>query len=450
MREATIPESELQRWFVKAVTDLRLGLQIDNQAELNKLIARLEASRPPFTERRRLSWLSNARRVCNELSEAKLIADNRSIAPQGYAQMRPDLVLCSSSADYMLVELKTSSGPERQAVQELLAYSAAIKMQAPYLGDIYYIVVAHDWDELLSFGVRSLIMDGKFVLPLQVSKQHPTQIGATWARVFQENGEVPVGFSLRIMLELFSAPPSPYYDPWSALSPARLCLSIHAPNPHWANKLFRHYLSYSHAVRRECQRLNQSGFVCLWSTRNSTGMYCVNVLLATVNQSWFHYREYNENAFDEPIEPDNTPPTKFLKVHHAQADRVVAAQLAKIRNEREPDVFDISACESERREHYPESILSYDVLERVLEKHPQLSHIRYDIELLHANRLDEYLSAGLHCLPDEEVMRFLCFPFGEWADMSISMNYTVDSFGKLVHLINHFERYKATTASQKM
>lgn len=126
-----IAEADLQIWFEDKSRKQTIVDYIVNHDELNTL-PKWERQGIQESERVRLWGLDNAKKVFDRLSYAKHISGNRSIADKGHTQLRPDLILISEDANYILVELKTRKETERQAVQELLAYSAAMKMQLPF------------------------------------------------------------------------------------------------------------------------------------------------------------------------------------------------------------------------------------------------------------------------------------------------------------------------------
>lgn len=99
---------------------------------------------------------------------------------------------------YLLVELKTRREAELQGIQEPPAYSAAMKTQLTFINEFMFIIVARYWDPLLTFSVRSLIMDGKHVLPLLLG--------------FGRNDEI----ELCIQQTLFAIDTSELYDPYYA------------------------------------------------------------------------------------------------------------------------------------------------------------------------------------------------------------------------------------------
>jgi sRNA-binding protein len=120
MNREFIPEKQLQNWFVDAANNNRLGDAIQNREALKKRLLELQST-ARTTDAVSMDGIARALRICELLDEADKLSADRSVALPGYNQMRPDLVLFTSSAHYLLVELKTQPGPERQGIQELLA-----------------------------------------------------------------------------------------------------------------------------------------------------------------------------------------------------------------------------------------------------------------------------------------------------------------------------------------
>lgn len=265
MIEAAIPESELQEWFEEAARNRTLYGRIDNMAMLEAMVDQFKQS-GRATERTTREGLINALRISWVLADAEHLSANMSIAPPGCSQMRPDLVLTSDSGHYVLVELKTKRSSERQGVQELLAYSAAVKMQAPYVNDFMYVIVANYWDDLLEHAVRALIMDGKYVLPLSFTKHGPKD------------------FTLSIRLDLFNFKFVQHFDARYALMPATLGVYRETRR---AYQVDWYLMRVASRALIDCQRLNQTGFVLRWSMADDIyGRELTYATLFTVNQHW--------------------------------------------------------------------------------------------------------------------------------------------------------------------
>jgi hypothetical protein len=263
-----IPEPELQKWFKKVTHDRTLCEHITGVDELEARADKKDA--PRVTEAVTREGLIRALRIYHVLADADHLFENRSVAAPGLSQLRPDLVLTSDSGHYVLIELKTMRGPERQGVQELLAYSASIKMQAPYVNDFMFIIVARYWDNLLAHATRALIMDGKHVLPLQVSEKERSTNGAR-------------DFSLSIRRDLFEFNFVQFFDPWYAMVPAE----IGVYRPRWTSNVDNYLRGVAQQALYDAIRLNQTGFAFFWIKRDptaSTELACAT--LVTVNQHW--------------------------------------------------------------------------------------------------------------------------------------------------------------------
>lgn len=425
MTEASIPESELQAWFEAASRSGQLHSSIENCAELEAWAQQLVLSNR-HTEKTSREGVANALRVCNVLSDADHLSANRSIAPPGCAQMRPDLVLTSHSGHHILVELKTQSGPERQGVQELLAYSAAIKMQAPYVNDFMYVIVANHWDDLLGYAVRSLIVDGKHVLPLE----------------FTRRGEND--FTLRIRLDLFRFSFVQYFHTMYAMVPAllgvyRAAASV-APVEPVNNYLYR----VATSAVDDCVRLNQSGFAMIWSLQEwFNDSELAYTTLVTVNQHW---------RFSEHL-PGNYPRYIQEKPHgfHGYLHRIAHEQgRAAYRGATADDIWAWSdSTEEAATRVHKQSALSYEVLarhrNRKIERHLESSvPLKGSFDDTEFPNLEvfmlEFADSAQGCM---SISAFRAF--GELADyMRDAHRKRPTNHRELGELLEAFHRYKQT------
>jgi hypothetical protein len=330
----SIPEEQLQRWFEQAVADERLASAIRNVPALRERLAQLRAIWRA-TDQVTRDGLENALDIYGHLCEAEALSANESITLQGFNQMRPDLVLHTGSAHYILVELKTRPAPERQGVQELLAYSAAIKMAMPYANDTLFVIVASSWDTLLQFSVRALILDGKRVLPLQ------------WT------SPAPGNFEFNVRLDLFEFDFVEEYDPFYALSTAIFACT----RPALESAAVSGYFGW-HAQRAvaDCRRMQQCGFILTWSLSDWFDG-TVSTALVTFNQHW-RESEYLPPNFREFAE-DHRP--GIVRLIHKQVARICDPLLHGCDD---GDIYRVNLAADEHRRHFPQNGASYEILER--------------------------------------------------------------------------------------
>ncbi|HBW1577459.1 hypothetical protein [Klebsiella quasipneumoniae] len=270
-----ITESDLQLWFEnkskqQTIVDFIVNPEVINTQQ------KWRQQDVKNRDRIRISGLDNAKKVLEGLRYANHLSGNRSVSDKGHTQLRPDLILISQDANYLLVELKTREKTERQAVQELLAYSAAMKMQQPFTNDFMFIIVAVHWDTLLRFSVQSLIMDGKLVLPLALE--------------LSQSGE----YQLRILQSLFDFKFKDSYDPFYAMKPSTIATSINnSYNSSEAKcRINRYFRGLAYEIAAECRKVQQSGFVISWRNLRSHGTELFSLTVVTVNQFW----KYSDQA----------------------------------------------------------------------------------------------------------------------------------------------------------
>lgn len=342
MTESDILESELQAWLTPKAEQRKILDHITNLHSLNQLAGhRRRGERAAL--RRSAEAYQRAIRVCRMLADAELLTDNESVAPRKFKQMRPDLTLRAEGGNYILVELKTKKSAERQGVQELLAYSAAMRVQHPHVSDFCYIVIARHWDELLRFSVLSLILDGKHVLPLGCQRK--------------PDGD----FALHIKTDLFDFDESPYYSPIYAMS----AQVIGGPMPRWPSALKTRQTEYFKRMATdaaaECERIAQSGFALVWANPADSTTETISLALATVNQNWRH--------------SDHTPDdfrhlgaqlSRLDDVIERKADAIRRDHLKHVKNAhgRKPDCIDKAQANEAASRFYVDSILSFEVIEQ--------------------------------------------------------------------------------------
>lgn len=418
MEIESVKEAELQNWFVNAAKNGAIYNSIMNLHSLSARVEELKKSNLE-TERTTRNAFINAKKVCDLLCEADYLIENKNISPPDVNAMRPDLVLFSDSANYILIELKTQSGPERQGIQELLAYSAAIKMQMPYLNDFVYIVVAAKWDTLLCHGARSIIMDDKLVLPLQCE--------------ISDSGD----FVLKIRLDLLEFSFIQHYDPAYAMVPAILAAPANARR---ALKTRNYFRSLAYKVGIDCRRLNQSGFVFMW-TNSYTGCdpEIISLTLVTVNQHW----SVSEHLPGEYQRPSLGQKKGFGGVLHQQAKM---RSRAASNGDQLDDVLASCRAYEAIKSVYPQSTLSYDLLDQ--HRLPQQeSDMHKNLDIVGAFEITEVqnLSILLKIMRSEWAPIWIEFilVFGEFADFirqsHIRLPHDCD---ELTSLVQRFQKFK--------
>ena len=354
MKQEEIPEAWLQRWFEEAAVDNRLTAALTNRKELERRAAQLSEANLRTQDVARVG-LTHARDICRLLDEAGLFSSNRSVSLDGPVQMRPDLILVTESAHYLLVELKTRAAAERQGVQELLAYSTAMKLRYPYVNEFIYIVVAGSWEPLLARSVQALIMDGKRVLPLQWTLhdlQGPLQ---------QQNADAdpPAAqlrhFTLDIRLDLFDLSFVQAYDPMLALSTSTLGVTRHTRLAPAVGTYFGRIASRAAA---DCHRIHQSGFAVVWAYPDyGTRDEIIHVSLATVNQHWVE-SGHVPGDYSFPV------PARLTGIASLAKRQANEKRKAMTKDAHPDDFFAQSATYGAAAQYFPQSSLSYELLHR--------------------------------------------------------------------------------------
>lgn len=352
------PENQLQQWFVRAALGNTVVDSIRNKNELQCEPDGADRSRSD-TER---NGLAKAARICEILETATFIAGDKSISPRGYEATKPDLLLLTSTAHPVLVELKTKKNAEREGVQELLAYSAAMKMQSPFLNEILYIIIAGHWTTLLDLSVRELIHDGKHVLPL---------------RWFRDGDD----FHFDIRTELFKFEQSEPYEAMQAL----------VPHTFWIEKpvggfkkddalVYRYFSGLLSAIYQDCARLRQSGFVAIYSLPVNSAWEAYTLAVATVDQNWLWHRGLSQTT---GVERDSK-----AKGYRKIVNQVFQGALGPGWGCSE-DFFEDAAAYQRALQFRPSSTLSYDLV------------AKYRIEQEEAGCLERFRPHSPHTQFDE-------------------------------------------------
>lgn len=361
MNPNEIPEAWLQTWFEYAANQPGgIPAAITNRGALEHRLQQLTKAnqRTQDTQRRGLARVKD---ICQLMDEADLFSANRSVSLDGGVQMRPDLILFTQSAHYLLVELKTRAAAERQGVQELLAYSTALKLRYPYVNDFIYVVVAGAWEPLLARSVQALIMDGKRVLPLQWSL-HDLQGPVPPAG---ENASRPAAplrqFSLDIRLDLFDLNFVQDYDPMLALMTETVGVARHTRD---AVGVGNYFYEVAHRAAADCRQIQQSGFAIVWGyPGDAQREEILNVTLATVNQHWVQSPRTPRDYVSLPYAEQG-----IAKLARRQADDT---RKSLTKDAAPDDFFAQCAANGAAAEYFPQSSLSYELLNR---------HRDYDVE----------------------------------------------------------------------
>lgn len=356
-----IPEAWLQTWFEYAVQQPGgISATITNREELARQLLQLTKANQRTQDIQRRG-LDRAKDICQLMDDADLFSANRSVSLDGGVQMRPDLILFTQSAHYLLVELKTRAAAERQGVQELLAYSTAMKLRYPYVNDFIYVVVAGAWEPLLARSVQALIMDGKRVLPLQ------------WS-LHDLHGPMPLEdpaasrpaaprrqFSLDIRLDLFDLNFVQNYDPMLAIMTETVGVARHARH---AVGVGNYFYGVAHRAAADCRQIRQSGFAIVWGyPGDAPREEILNVTLATVNQHWVQSPQTPRDYFNLP-----DAELGIAKLARRQADDT---RKSLTEDAAPDDFFAQCAANGAAAEYFPQSSLSYELLNR---------HRDYDVE----------------------------------------------------------------------
>ncbi|BEV72622.1 hypothetical protein THUN1379_21040 [Paludibacterium sp. THUN1379] len=259
-------ESDLQIWFEERLADETLHKHITNENSLLQRWRNLNESRLEAEFRTRV-WVNRALKALNALCNSDKILANQSMHVPGEPQKRPDFLLQSHSGEYTLVELKANRGAERQGIQELLAYSAELHQQVPFLVGVFLVMVARDWDELLTKASKGALLTGAYLLPLRVL------------------GDLDRGIRLEINLDILRAPaPTPIYAP-HALTP--YILARYTKNAGDTSRTVKRLDSLSQQVRAKCKEVAQTGFVCVWCAQsNQNDPFIIGITLFSADPNW--------------------------------------------------------------------------------------------------------------------------------------------------------------------
>ncbi|MGI8463890.1 hypothetical protein [Pectobacterium punjabense] len=343
-----ISESELQKWFELRSREQNICEKIVNIEELNKKTPYIKEYYRE-SERTKKEGLYRAKEVYNALFDSKHLSGNLNISTADSTQMRPDLTLISPDANYILVELKTEKKAERQTVQELLAYSAAIKIQRQFMNEFMFVIVASHWDTLLTAAVQAMIMDEKKILPLKVSR-------------CPDRNEFELYINIEVFDFIFSKP----YDPFKAMHTYTKATTIYDIRKHnkeyiTTRSIVCNYLKeIAIGIKKECKKINQSGFVVFFSDKKSDSeRLCITV--ATVNENW----RYNEQAGDSQFTISDDVNEGIAKVHRNEVKRKRKEILKDSSLDPENmnyDPFLISDAYSEEEALYSQSSLSVNML----------------------------------------------------------------------------------------
>lgn len=353
-----IPEKQLQKWFEDKAEKRSIKEYIFNSSFLN-VIPMSQRRNLPKSERFRLIALDNAKLVYDRLEHARYISGDRSVSVEGESQLRPDIIIITDEANCILIELKTNRDAERQTVHELLGYSTAIKSQLPYLNEHMFIIVAHHWSILLQQAVKSLIMDGKLVLPLSFNVSQDAE------------------YQLHIKECLFCLDKKSTYNPSYAMVPHSIAISLYYSHPDQTtpyrgscrskNNIINYLRHLALRILYECRKIRQSGFVILWRNLKSKNYETISLTVVTVNQFW----EHSESTPSHMIFNRQSNATGISRLQHRAATRAGKKILDNYKKDGlndESDDLDFLFINSDihvaQAELYPKSSMSFDLLWR--------------------------------------------------------------------------------------
>jgi hypothetical protein len=357
-----ISEKELQKWFENKADQRSIKESIYNGSFLNT-VPISQRRNLPRSERYRLAALDNAKIVYDRLEHARYISGDRSVSVEGKSQLRPDIIIITDEANCMLIELKTNKKAERQTVQELLAYSASIKSQLPYLNEHMFIIVASQWDVLLQQAVKSLIMDGKLVLPLTFDKIH--------------DGE----YQLYIKESLFCCDKKVNYNPSYAMIPHTLATSLYYSHSDQMTdrgnsslckiKIINYLRNVGYRLLNECSKIKQSGFFMIWRDMRNKNYEVISLTVVTVNQFW-HHSESTPTHIAIDTQPLPVGLSRLQQRAANLAGKKILDSYKKNRPHETSDDLDFIFINSDihiaQSEFYPKSSLSFDLLWRYTDK----------------------------------------------------------------------------------
>lgn len=277
-------ESDLQTWFEERLADETLSKHITNVNSLLQWRRDLEG-RNLEAEFKTRAWVTRAHHPLGALCHSDKILANQSMHAPGEPQKRPDFLLQDHNGAYTLVELKTNREAERQGIQEILAYSAELHQQVPFLVGVFLVMVARDWGELLTKASKGALLAGACLLPLRVL------------------GDLDSGIKLEINLDVLRAPaPTPIYAP-HALTP--YILARGTTSNHDATRTECRLTQLSMRVHRDCKKVAQTGFVCVWRAQsNLAAPLIIGITLFSADPHWMFgdcagaTQEIAELAFD--------------------------------------------------------------------------------------------------------------------------------------------------------
>lgn len=417
---ADIKEAVLQQWFTeKAVAqEIQNCISLQSVSTLRNSYENYKKT-PSCDVKFGRAGAFNALQVHRLLGECDLMLSDRNIANSGETTQRPDLVLESVEGHYILVELKTREAAERQGVQELLAYYATLREQAPYAVEIIFVVVACHWTSTLRQAVKALILDGKKVLPLKA--------------IQKPNND----FDLEILTELFNFHLETYFEPWEALCPATL--HIQATTGECYRAALKYLKELGYAANIQLKIKNKTGFIALLEgpvyIANGQDEIILALVVATVNQHWSGFRDEDSGIVNS-----------VNKVVHEQQRSFMAGRDKN-------DIWDATACSEIGNQLFKPTSYSYKLIERLRKEKEEscliTSFNRYSMqfwpELCHWANLSMFYQAENHRYSN--VYQFM--PLGELSDsLQRRPRRYIQCVGDVFRAINDFSQYKKERAGR--
>ncbi|MCA4002040.1 hypothetical protein JKP10_21320 [Vibrio vulnificus] len=228
------------------------------------------------------------------LYETELISENENISLFDKQILKPDFLLFDPGYEkFIIVELKNSKGPTREAGTELGAYSNVIKTHFPMIADsdIAFVVISSDWPTLLkNYLFNEIFWHKRKILCLEPVAQEGSSFRLQCLNpkaLFEQN--VKTTFSNK------------------SFSGMQYCIygsGIYSGDPieKLDDNIFQIKASFERIIRKS-QQHNSHGFAFLWKDFRKGSLARYNVTLVDINP----FEKYQgsiinlENRFTEKL-----------------------------------------------------------------------------------------------------------------------------------------------------
>lgn len=154
------PEHEIQQWLEARVEDGTLLDHVQGEALLASDEDDHWLSAFPFDTMVRRAFMKGGEEVLHHLEGAVLVAATKDASRTKGERLLPDLVLVNVETHVVIiVEVKRSSGSERETDTELLAYEQEITNHLPFAShyDVVSEVLSTEFDTLVSHSLAALV-----------------------------------------------------------------------------------------------------------------------------------------------------------------------------------------------------------------------------------------------------------------------------------------------------